>query len=196
MLLIGFGHRARQGKSFSAQVISEVASKLGLDARIYSVSDEVQRWCEQRGMIPHRKPREALTAHELSLLGHYGWMLRQDCEDIWIDKAFARIATDKPDVALIPNIRYPNEARQVNDLGGHNVLVERFNLDGSHFIAPDRDANVPSETSLDFWNWDYRLSASNGQLDWLTAQAKVLVSVLLDGHMSNPRFLAKLAEAP
>jgi hypothetical protein len=178
MLLIGLGHRARQGKSYSALRISELASELGLDARIYSVGDEVQRWCEQRGMIPHDKPRESLTAHELSLLGYYGWIMRQQNEDVWIDQVFARISAADPDVALIPNIRYPNEARHVSELGGVNVLVERFNADGSRFVAPDRDPNAPSETSLDFWNWDYRISAGSGQLDWLTAQAKALFTTL------------------
>jgi hypothetical protein len=182
MLLIGFGHRARQGKSYAARIISEVAGALGLEARIYSVGDEVQRWCAQRGMIPHNKPREALTVHELSLLGHYGWALRQENEDVWISRVLGRIREDAPDVALIPNVRYPNEARRMTEREGVNVLVERFNADGSRFIAPDRDPNIASETSLDFWNWDYRLTAGSGQLDWLTAQAKALFSVLLDAN--------------
>ena len=182
MLLIGFGHRARQGKSYSARIISEAAAEVGLDARIYSVGDEVQRWCQQRSIIPHGKTRETLSPHELSLLGQYGFALRQDNEDVWIDKVFARIDADTPDVALIPNVRYPNEARRVHDRGGWNVNVERFNVDGSRFVAPDRDPNAPSETSLDCWNWDYRLSAGSGQLAWLTAQARALFSVLQDAR--------------
>jgi len=187
MLLIGLGHRARQGKSYSARIISEAAAEVGLDARIYSIGNEVRRWCQQRGIIPHGKTREMLSPHELSLLGKYGWQMRQDNEDVWIDKVFARINTDKPDVALIPNVRYPNEARRVHDLAGWNVLVQRFNLDGSRFMDPDRDPNAPSETSLDCWNWDYRMSAGNGQLAWLTAQARALFSVLQDAR-AKPYF--------
>ena len=82
--------------------------------------------------------------------------------DYWVKKLVARIKSESPDVALITDTRFVNEAQAVKDLGGYNLNVSRLNADGTPFIAPDRPANHPSETSLDNWNWDLKIVNSDG----------------------------------
>ncbi|HXQ34297.1 MAG TPA: hypothetical protein VN843_09810 [Anaerolineales bacterium] len=83
-------------------------------------------------------------------------------ENYWVDKTVAQIKKENPDVALITDTRFPNEAQAVKDLGGYTFNVTRLNADGSLFIAPDRPANHVSETALDGWAWDLKIVNSDG----------------------------------
>jgi len=185
MLVIGFGHRARQGKSLCAEAICAHATSKGFDARIYSFSDEVLWHCQERGLIPEATinwrssiERKDLTPRQLEILGRVGFEERIHDPDFWIKRLFARIERDCYQVALIPNLRYRNEAERVTAAGGITVLIERFNADGSHYIAPERNPNLRSETSLRGWPWDFRLAAISGQTLWLERQARALFDYL------------------
>ena len=83
-------------------------------------------------------------------------------ENYWVDKTIAQIKAEKPDVALITDTRFPNEAQAVKGLGGYNLNITRLSADGTPFVAPDRLADHPSETALDNWNWDLKIINSDG----------------------------------
>jgi len=99
-----------------------------------------------------------------ALLQWWGTDLRRVCfgENYWVDKTVAQIKKENPDVALITDTRFPNEAQAVKDLGGYTFNVTRLNADGSLFVAPDRPANHISETALDSWAWDLKIVNSDG----------------------------------
>lgn len=80
----------------------------------------------------------------------------------WVDKTVAQIARETPDVALVTDTRFPNEAQAVKDLGGYNLNITRLNIDGTPFVASDRPADHPSEIALDNWNWDLKIVNSSG----------------------------------
>lgn len=54
---------------------------------------------------------------------------------------------------IITDCRFPNEAQAVKERGGIVIRIDRFK------IAEEGNKNLhPSETSLDDWNFDYRIS--------------------------------------
>ena len=171
MLIIGLGHRARQGKNLVCDAILEGCASQDIAARVYEFSAEVSAYCVERGLLADAVPRDRKT---LEVLQRVGMEMRQQDSDFWINRLWGRLCADRPQVALIPNIRYPNEAERVKADGGVCVLVERFNADGSQYIDPGRDPNHPSETALRAWPWDYRLAAGSGQSAWLCTQARAL----------------------
>lgn len=177
-MIIGFGHRACQGKSLCCDAILEKCSYSSLSAKIYEFSAEVLAHCVAQGLLPQDAVRAFLTREQKHILQHVGLEMRGQDENFWIDKLRERIAKDRPQIALVPNIRYPNEAAWVKSEGGACVLVQRFNPDGSRYISPDRDPNHVSETALRVWPWDYRLSAQTGDARWLQHQARALFSHL------------------
>lgn len=99
-----------------------------------------------------------------ALLQWWGTDLRRKHfgENYWVSKTIAQIVKENPDVALITDTRFPNEAQAVKNLGGYNLNITRLNADGTPFVAPDRPADHPSETALDNWAWDLKIVNSDG----------------------------------
>lgn len=178
MILLGFGFRAQNGKSSACDAILERCNYSSWKAGLYSIGEEVRRWCVTERLLPD-VVREALTDEQVQVLARVGKERRdKEGESIWLDAISARIEADKCDVALIPNIRYRNEAEFVNNKAGFTVLVLRRNANGSPFISMSRNANHQSETDLYNWNWDFTLTHKEGQEWWLRAQAVNLFNFL------------------
>lgn len=55
--------------------------------------------------------------------------------DYWINKLAERLAKDKPEIALITDMRFPNEMAFVQEYGDA-IKVERRNPDGTLYVAP------------------------------------------------------------
>jgi hypothetical protein len=102
-------------------------------------------------------------------------------ENYWVDKMFASIPINL-DIALISDVRFPNEADAIKQRGGYCVNVQRICKDGSRYYSTDRPADHPSETALDNYNWDFRLSNPDGHQAWLEEQAITLCEYLRGLH--------------
>lgn len=97
--------------------------------------------------------------------------------DYWTNKLFASIPSDT-DIALITDVRFPNEFIDIKEHGGYMVNVTRLNEDGSVYCAPDRPSDHVSETALDTASWDFRLYNHEGHGALLKKQAICLVEYL------------------
>lgn len=181
MRLIGIGHRCRQGKDVTCAAMAARAAHHGLTLRRYSIGDAVLEFCVLNAILPPVTREEIQVEHPemLRVLQEVGQHQREHRPNIWLEKLFERMAVERPDIAVIPNIRVPAEAEYVKSRGGWTMKVERLNADGSPFIAMDRDANDETETALTLWNWDYVLRAKTGQLKWLQRQAACLLDQLV-----------------
>jgi hypothetical protein len=116
------------------------------------------------------------------LLQNYGteFARKQDC-DYWVDAVAERIAEDQPEIAIITDVRFPNEAAYVKENGGYTVDVVRRLEDGTQYLDPGRDPKHPSETALDDYNFDYIISVRDGDLASLKAKAlAVLTNILIE----------------
>lgn len=171
MLLIGFGHRARQGKDTAASAILN-ACDLEAQVRIYAFADAlrsevrvacaamggqhelIQQW-KQAGMLPdwvtfeEPKPR--------SLLQWWGTDYKRKADDLyWVKRLRKTLDEHKPEVALITDVRFPNETEAIHEWGGVLVKCERLG-------APDVVVHEhPSEAALDgYTGWNHYIRASS-----------------------------------
>jgi hypothetical protein len=183
MLLIGFGHKARQGKDTAAVAMIN-ASHIDARARIFKYADalrlEVSKLCREYGGAEqlirtwHEVPLRgvlmpAWVGYEMLkprlLLQWYGTDYRRAAdEDYWVKRLDEQLAKEQPDVALITDVRFPNECEHIHRLGGYLVKVTR---------TTPPDLKVPehaSEKALDgYTGWDYQIAS--GSLKDLHKQA-------------------------
>lgn len=97
----------------------------------------------------------------------------------WTEKLFASISSNV-DVALVTDVRFPNEALGIKQRGGYCVNVQRLREDGSQYFSCDRPVVHPSETALDGYNWDFYIKTKEGHAA-LTAEQAITLAEYLRG---------------
>lgn len=100
-------------------------------------------------------------------------------ENYWVEKTFANIPANL-DIALISDVRFPNEADTIKQRGGYTVNVQRLREDGTQYMDPSRPADHPSETALDGYNWNFYLKIPHGHAA-LTAESAIMLAEYLRG---------------
>lgn len=168
MLLLAFGNKARQGKDTAAATIEEYyKQKRALHFQYYGGAPslvgkvkcpvvKVFRFAD--GVYEEARIKYGMTVKEPSLLQRIGQDRRQEDSEYWIKQCYSKILAEpkfEEGIALIPDLRYRNEAAFIKSKGGILVNVRRLNQDGTQYIAPDRPTDHPSETELDGYNWDH-----------------------------------------
>ena len=183
-LIIGLGHKARQGKdTFAGGVLdyfAEVQLARGKHGGYYT-KVSVQRIGFADALYDMARNEYGMTTKDAPLLQRLGSKMRETDEQYWIKRAFAKIQPTT-NIAIITDVRYKNEAEYVHSEGGYLVDITRLNLDGSRYIADDRPANHPSEIDLDGYNFDFYLTNSHGHEALLKEQAITLVEYLRGLH--------------
>lgn len=191
-LYIGLGHKARQGKN----VVASVLKQLGGDkVKEYALADELKRYCkENHDELVRQYPEVDLANRKddpiygyVGMLQHVGTnIIRAKNPDYWVECLASRIKSDNPDVALVTDIRFPNEAQWIHDNAGALVKIVRIKKDGTQYIAPDRDPNHPSETALDNYSeWDFVILAADGEVEALKDTAASLYEMLTGADMAD-----------
>lgn len=168
-MIIGLGHRARHGKD---TVAAEWIALQPRHVRRFSFADDLKAYAR----IAH-----GMTRKDPVLLQRVGVEMRETRGlDVWIRGVEAQIAEIQPDVAVITDVRFQNEAAWVKAHGGALVRVERIDpATGELFRTVDRDPNHPTEIDLaDYDGWDYTIRASS--LPELRGAAIVVLQELLD----------------
>lgn len=179
-LIIGFGHKARQGKDTAVEAVvnyyagqKNVISLNGL----HSHAPTVRQFRFAEALYQECRDNYGMTEKDAPLLQQVGSLRRAEDPDYWVKKVFNAIPTNL-DIAVISDVRYRNEALAVSAVGGYLVHVSRLNADGSNYIADDRPANHPSEIDLDGFNWDFSIVAKSGELVLVAEQAITLVEYI------------------
>lgn len=230
-LLLGFGHKARQGKDEAANAIlnyyiqkytilsgwtlkNETLIKIGIFKYATALYREVEGvigaagGAEQFFAIPslfpvpngyplggHIQVPDWVTIGDLTpvpmakygkhpkLLQWWGTEYRRKYfgEDYWVKKLAESIPANL-DIAMVTDVRFLNEAQYITARAGYTVKIERLNADGTPYVAPDRPFDHPSETALDGYNFDFRLTNTHGHQALLGEQAITLVEYLRGLH--------------
>jgi len=166
MLIVGFGHKARQGKN-TAAVGMLSAAPLECHARIYAYADALR--AEVKKAQKEYKTFDILH----TCLGCPAWVVNEDGKprtllqwwgtdyrraqdpEYWVKRLQETLERDNPEIALITDVRFLNEAVEIKKRGGYLVKVTR---------TTKPDVNVPahpSENDLDdFTGWDFEITAS------------------------------------
>lgn len=184
-LLIGIGHKARVGKDTLAWLLVDALRRQGVDARRYGWADALKAIC---------RVEYGMRTKDAPLLQRIGVAYREGCRadcysnnvvpcaydgehtptpDVWVEACLAQIDEDAPQVAIIPDTRFPNEADAIRARRGRIIRVER-----PHKPASGRDDTHVSETALDALVPEYTV-INDGTLRDLTAAATPIVRDVL-----------------
>lgn len=158
-LTIGLSGKAEAGKSATSRIMVEAAQSLGLDAHIFEISSMLCESAIRRGLLPPGTVREGMTREQIKILVDEGVWGRAQDPQYWTKQSKAAIAAS-PDlhVAIVPNIRFPQEAGESDFV----VRINRLNADRSPFISETRDPNDITETALDNWPADFYITNITG----------------------------------
>lgn len=177
-LIIGFGHRARQGKNVAAEAIAEIAPR----CICLGFADALKRMCADYWRMTEKDPL---------LLQRVGQGIRDFDPDFWVHQ-LARAVPQECDTVLITDLRYQNEFDWIKrHVGGYCVKVTRV-VDGKPFVSPDRDAEHISEVALLGAKWDAEMYCRN--VDETREQAVKLYHKLLHAAQ-NDWYLETMGEA-
>lgn len=155
MKLIGIGHKARQGKNTLAKEMVKKFGAMGIYAKDFSFSEALKMYCRMMYGMDEKDPQ---------LLQAVGTNLFRNLvnPDIWIDQLDLRLKDENPEIAIITDVRFRNEAHYVSDMKGYLIRLERYNEDESRYIAVDRDPNHQTEIELDdFTEWQKTFTCKN-----------------------------------
>lgn len=172
--VIGLGHKARHGKDSVARFIVEAMPHA---ARTYSFAAALRVVARVAfGMTEKDAPLLQVLGTDVMRLGKTvtlpdGRVIRpvlsRPDPDIWLKALYWQITEERPSLAVITDVRFPNEGRMVQAMGGRCIRVTRYTKDGQPFVAPDRDPCHTSETAMDDYAWDAELGAFDGRLEAL-----------------------------
>lgn len=170
-LILGFGSKARVGKDSCGNAIIDYFNTKNLQAqfhygnkakltiaKIYKFAAAIYKLCEEE---------YGMKSKDAPLLQRVGTEYRDRDQNYWVDKVFDQIKREKPDVAIITDVRYKNEAGRIKSEGGYVIGVTRLNRGGTRFVADDRPVDHPSEVDLDDWDFDYNLVAHSDEVGYL-----------------------------
>lgn len=169
--VIGIGHKARHGKDSIAEHLAKNygAMRFSFSDALYDVARVVFGMREKDAPL-------------LQVLGTD--VFRRRDEDVWVRTLYHKMKDKRPALAVISDVRFPNEADMVHDLGGTLIKVSRFNEDGSPFVAPDRPADHPSETGLDNYTaWDFSLRSEANALPSTLASVDWIAQWIIQGQL-------------
>src|SRR5262245_37387151 len=110
MLVFGLGHKARHGKDFAGRAMATYAASIGLNARVYGFADALKAYCRVAFGMKKKDPRL------LQLVGTE--LFRGLNPNTWVDVLQHTIEEQNPDVAIITDMRFPNELDMVRGMGG------------------------------------------------------------------------------
>jgi len=159
-LVIGIGHKARQGKDAVARALMETWPAL------------VTRFAFADALKAIARADRGMTAKDARLLQALGLEYRQKDIDTLVRTVYWQIVDDAPRVAVITDVRFQNEIAFIKQMGGVCVRVDRRDADGTQLIDGGRPANHPSEVELEtFTGWDYVIENVEGDRDGLRRAA-------------------------
>lgn len=215
ILVVAFGHKARQGKDFATKAIVE-AYKGKYDIRRYAFGDQLKTELYDRlqspldpiwGIapvnylkLPHPSAGEAVKEEKLRWIEEYRaelvrlmqWYgteyVRVRDPFYWVKALRKQILSDKPQIAVISDLRFMNEFLWIKSVKGYTVKVTRHG-----YIDPIRDPNHISETQLDGVLFDFEINCLDGEVEQLRKDAITVMEMILQHYQPAPPDLSDLA---
>lgn len=202
-LIIGIGNKARQGKDYVANYMCNAMPSM---VRTYNFARELKLYCkenhnelEPKWQLAHQTKQHPGWKDDpiygcTPILQWVGVEKRKEDPDYWVKKVAAKIAEDNPEIAIIADVRFENEAAYVKNSGGYTVNVRRRNADGIQMLDPGRDPKHISEIELDDYNWDFYISVKDGDLEGLRIKAEGVLSAIIREEALNADIIEDLGD--
>lgn len=183
-LFLAFGHSSRVGKNAAADAAEKAIVGSGGTVERRSFAEPLKRIAfllfESYGLKPgahyeanpdeRTVPLETLGLTPVGIWVQVGNRLREVYADIWADAA---LRPSTADAVIISDLRFPNEAARIRELGGFLVKVER-----PGYAAPvnGSDRMIPAD-----FRWD-RVLLNDGTLGELESRAAGIAQELALGR--------------
>lgn len=193
MLLIGLGNKARQGKNYVANYMKEEDNSV----KLYAFADELKLYCKEHHdeLVPQWQLANQTKQYPASkddpiygctpILQWYGTdVARKQDPNTWVKALDRRLSSENPSLAVVTDVRFPNEAEYIKEKGGYLVQVIRLNADGSQYLDKGRDPNHPSEIALDDYpDWDFVIEVMDGDLVGLKRKSVGVLNIAKDAEL-------------
>jgi hypothetical protein len=185
-IVVGFGFQARHGKDTAVKAIVDAREK-SMDVRRYAFADALKREVNDaasanggmQGIINRMRnvmpdwvvydPNPDMTdplcplGKQRTLLQWWGTEYRRRTDPYyWVKQLYKTLQKEDPQVALISDMRFPNEFQWVKSLDGRTVKVVRCD-----FYDAALNTGHESECALKDAVFDYTILAGDGQVDHL-----------------------------
>lgn len=99
-------------------------------------------------------------------------VMRKIKDDIWVESTVKIILQENPLVALVPDVRFPNEVEAIHQSGGVVLRLTRDVYSSDHKCETALDEDV-----FDWNNFDYIIENSNKTLENLTTILETLTDI-------------------
>lgn len=162
-LLIGIGGRAEHGKNAATSIIKEYVERIGGTCQIFEISQLILAECIERGDLAPGTLRDGKDKIQNKFLVDHGNRRRAESPTYWTKQIHATMLASGATVAICPNIRFPQEALNIQKDGGTIWRIVRLNTDGSMFISDTRDPNDVCETTFEKFPADICLYNMEGK---------------------------------
>lgn len=211
-LIFGFGYKMRRGKGTACQAIID-ARGFRYDIRQYSFAAALKKEINQAavehgGMLglftamakqlpdevkydptPDMTDPLSPLGKQRSLLQFWGvWRRRQD-PFYWVKKLRDQIRTEKPQVALVDDVRFLNEVAWITqDKDNRIIRLDRSGFQEALVITTDQAKHV-SECELDSLPakaWHYTLDVTEGDVKGLQDAAVYIFDEVIDQMTPKP----------
>lgn len=201
-ILLGVGHRARHGKdTAAAEIIKQRVSQYDVRHYAFAqvlkqeVNEEAikaggmqnlwdhlfyfsSHWSPLPGWVQY-DPNPDMTdpycplGKQRTLLQFWGTEYRRDADpDYWVKKLGVRIEREKPEIALITDMRFLNEAAWIKQYG-EVIKVDRPGFNSG--CTP----HVSEEALANYDGWDYVIE-NTGTLEELQHKAVIVFDELMN----------------
>jgi hypothetical protein len=91
-------------------------------------------------------------------------VMRKIYGSVWVNSTIKKIAREQSELAIIADVRFPNEAKAIEDAGGTVIRLTRVIKEDNH----------PSEIALDDYNFKHYIDNKEGNIDALVSKVKSL----------------------
>jgi hypothetical protein len=124
-----------------------------------------------------------------TFLQFWGVFRREEDQDYWVKQVANQIAEDKPDIALISDLRFENELRFIQTYG-EAIRVDRPSVKSMNaHISEEALANIPDD------RWDSVIK-NDGSLDKFREDVLFTFDMLLTSHPEATPSISVIIETP
>lgn len=172
-MIVGLIGRAGSGKTTAAKVITGE-----LNFEKHAFADPLKKMLINAGMCTYDECYVEKTEQSRWLMQKVGTeIFRNQVDDNWwilqakgmVSEALTRI----PNVVL-DDVRFPNEADAIKDMGGILIKIER-----EGHLQDKTDHTHASETQIDKIEYDHIITAKSGDVDGLISSVRELMKTLI-----------------
>lgn len=171
--------------------------------KIYHFADPLKRLCCDLFDIPESQlygsnqaknqptpynwedmPTQTIGVHHnltvRDFLEYFGTVLMRKIKDtVWVDYTIKRIAEEDPSIAIIPDVRFPNEVEAIKNAGGVVIRLDRDILASQHECETSLDND-----KFDWNNFDIVVNNNGHTLDQLQSDLQK-INQLWDINYAN-----------